>query len=244
MEAELSAINLIQEKQVNKKLLQINENLKRFNSQVSHDLQAPLRTITNFTQLIKRNLNGSMDEEQLEWFEFIDNATIELSGRIKTYLKFIELGAIHDFKQVDLEKVYSKVIKNLNADLKKNKIKIEKQNLPSVDGEANLLESVLQNIISNSIKYGGKDSIININVIENNKHYEIHIRDNGPGINDPSKAFNWSYREQSEIDGSGFGLAIVEQIIIAHHGKIWIESELGEYTDVIFTLLKVDLSNN
>ena len=116
----------------------------------------------------------------------------------------------------------------------------------SIYGDYNRIKQLLSNLISNAKKYSVTEQEIIIKVIENEKELEVVIKDKGLGIPKESipKLFNKFYRvdnsDHRKIGGTGLGLVICKEIIEAHGGSIWIESQLGIGTDVHFTIPKVE----
>lgn len=219
-----------------------NIELEAFNSMVAHDLKKPLTNINGYCQVIQ-NLCAENNESCKEYIREIYEATLQMNRLIDTLLKFS--GTLHaeiHHQKVDL----SKVARNVAASLER--VKTERQvtfmiaDGIVVNGDAKLLNIVLDNLIGNAWKYSGKreGTVIEFGVTEREGKPAYFVRDNGPG-------FDMAYAKKlfipfqrlpgaEEFKGNGIGLATVERIIRRHGGRIWTESEPGKGATFYFTL--------
>jgi light-regulated signal transduction histidine kinase (bacteriophytochrome) len=122
------------------------------------------------------------------------------------------------------------------------KITIQKD-LPSVQSGKIYIEQVFQNLISNSLKFMDKENgHIEIGFIETGNFYRLHVKDNGPGIEDKyfDKIFQifQTLKPRDEFESTGVGLSIVKKIIENYGGNIWVESQINNGTTFFFTLPK------
>ena len=134
---------------------------------------------------------------------------------------------------------------NLVVQIEESKAVITYDPLPTVDGDEKLLVMLFQNIIANAIKYHSNETPkIHISSKKEDEKYIISIKDNGIGI-DPkhlTRIFTIFQRlhRNDEYEGTGIGLAIVENIVHQHGGRIWVESEIGKGSIFYFTIQKKD----
>lgn len=227
-------LNLTKTKELNKikeKLEETNRNLKSYAHATSHDLKEPLRTITSFTQLLKRELSET-----------------DLSPKAEEYLNYVELGGsrmyhlvedalilskvnkltIGSFEQFDINKVLAEVLADLTNQINESKATILYKNLPYLLGNRLEIKRLFQNLISNSINYARENvpPLISISYELKNNEQIFSIADNGKGIDpkDLKKIFEPYKRMNTKKEGTGFGLAICKKIVELHQGNIWAES--------------------
>ncbi len=237
-----------------KKLIQLNGNLEHFTYAVSHDLKEPLRTIKSYTQLINRKLRDHFDEDDRLYMNFVIDGATQMSNLLDDLLEYSRISEVHrDFQPIDLNDVILLVVNNLNKKVKESLAEIEVQtNLPLVNGTQSLLVIVMQNLISNAIKFRKLGKIPKIKIFhkEEGSSYAIYVKDNGIGIADEyqEKVFQIFKRLhlREEYEGSGIGLATCGKIVSSLGGEISLSSVLGEGTTIKITLPKTDtvLKNN
>lgn len=228
----------------NNDLASANKELEQFAYVASHDLQEPLRTISNFALLLEEKYLGKADEEMEQYLKFIVGAASKMQNLIKGLLDFSRIGRNISFATIDCNHLLKEVIENLGASIEESNANITTSVLPVVMGNEIELKQLFQNLLSNSIKFRKKNTApeISIAVEEKNMNYIFSIQDNGIGIEK-------KYREKifiifqrlhnaSEYSGTGIGLATCKKIVALHNGKIWVESKLGEGSTFHFTIPK------
>lgn len=221
-----------------------NKELEQFAYVASHDLQEPLRTISNFVGLLDEKYSVEKDEDTAQYLRFIVNATSTMQNLIKDLLEFSRVGRNIVLEEVNMNTVLEEVIANMNASIKASKSKISYSDLPVLKGNKTVLKQLFQNLLSNAIKFRKKDvnPEIEIAVEENDTEYLFSIKDNGIGIDEQykNKLFVIFQRlhTSAEYEGTGIGLATCKKIAELHNGKIWIESKLEEGTTFYFTVSK------
>ncbi|MES2138858.1 MAG: PAS domain S-box protein [Bacteroidota bacterium] len=231
-------------KQISLELARSNQDLEQFAYIASHDLQQPLRTISNFVQLLDKKKSETVDEETKEYFQFITQATDKMKNLIRDLLDYSRVGKNLELSTVDCNVILEEVIAEMDTSIKESKARITSAILPKVKGNELQLKKLFQNLIDNAIKFRKKNSIPEINIIvqEKETEYVFAVKDNGIGIEEKyvNKIFVLFQRLNSETEysGTGIGLAICKKIVALHGGKIWVESKLGEGCVFYFTLLK------
>lgn len=240
---EKVATNLIQQQA--KKLKESNVELEQFAYVASHDLQEPLRTISNFVSLLRSKYSKQEDKEAGEYIKFITDATSRMQNLIKDLLELSRIGRTISIVDVDCNKVLSNVIAEMGLAIKEANARIITSQLPVVQGNEMELKQLFQNLLSNAIKFKKKDTApeIRITVEEKGLEYVFAFADNGIGIDTQfkEKIFIIFQRLHSNNDypGTGIGLATCKKIVNQHHGKIWVESEPGKGSTFYFTIPKV-----
>jgi light-regulated signal transduction histidine kinase (bacteriophytochrome) len=146
-----------------------------------------------------------------------------------------------NLKPVNLNKVLEEVYLNLNTSIEETNAEITHDPLPTLLIDEQLMIQLLQNLISNAIKYRSeKTPKIYISAEKEDKKWLFSVKDNGIGISHDhlERIFTIFQRLHSkeEYEGTGIGLAIVQKIVHQHGGQIWVESELGKGTTFYFTI--------
>lgn len=226
------------------KLEESNQNLQEFAYAASHDLREPLRTVVSYVQLMKRYLKDEdLKPEVYEFMDFVVNGSQRMDKQISALLQYSRVGR-GDLKKdrVDLNRSLEIVKAGLYAQIKESNALITNDLLPTVVAEQSQIEALIQNLISNSLKYQkrGQQPQIHISSFTEKNEIVISIADNGIGIEAEQldKIFIVFSRlhTQGEYPGSGVGLAICRRIIKRHEGEIWVESEPGKGSTFYFSL--------
>jgi signal transduction histidine kinase len=222
----------------NDQLMQVNEELERFAYVASHDLQEPLRSIASYTQLLKHRYKDKLDQEGNEFIDYAVEGAKRMQNLITDLLTFSRVGGNKKFETEyhDLNKILEKVLLNLELLIKENQVNITSNDFPSLKVEPLRMLQLFQNLISNAIRYHGKE--INIFAEKEGNKYIFSVKDNGIGIEEKyyEKIFVLFQRLNREYPGTGMGLAICKKIVESHGGKIWVNSEFGKGTAFFFTL--------
>ncbi|WP_160114529.1 YfiR/HmsC family protein [Aquimarina sp. AU474] len=226
-----------------------NKELEQFAYIASHDLQEPLNTISSFIGLISEDYGESFDEVGKESLTFIKDASIRMKKLIDALLEYSRLGRGKEYTLVDCSTVFSELEKDLKNIIEKTKAKITVKNLPVVKGSEIELRLLLQNLISNGIKFRESDvepkidiSCVKItDISEGPKEYwKFAVKDNGIGIPDEHRerifAIFQRLHSREKFQGTGIGLAHCKKIVESHGGKIWLTSEFGKGSTFYFTI--------
>ena len=215
---ELSAHKLKLEN-LNGDLVIKNRELERFTSIASHDLQEPLRTLANMTQLISRRYSAQFDDQGKKILEFVTAATDRMTSLIKGLLEFSRIGNKRETQQVNCLELVRTIILDFETALLAVNGKIIFNDLPTILGNPIELRMLFQNLISNGLKFRNKDvaPIIEITVKDKISHFEFCVKDNGIGIefDDFGKIFYIFQRlhPKERFEGSGLGLAYCRKIV-------------------------------
>ncbi len=218
-----------------------NSHLEQFAYIASHDLQEPLRMVASYTQLLARRYKGKLDDDADDFISYAVEGANRMQQLIKDLLAFYQVGhRAETFEAVNCEKVLLLAIANLTAAIAESGAVVTHNPLPVVLGNAAGLTQLLQNLISNAIKFSQQSPRIHIEARLGNKEWVFSVRDNGIGI-DPQYASRifvifGRLHTKSDYPGNGIGLAICQKIVNRHQGKIWVESELGKGSTFYFTL--------
>ena len=233
--------NIVQER--TKALEVSNEKLKSFARVASHDLQAPLRSIKGFGQLLKRRYGKTMDKNGNEFLDFITTNSQTMSDLIKEILNTSLLPSENtaEISPIDLNRIVTTVQLNLKTDIEKNQAQITYNNLPTIQGFRSDFIQIFQNFISNSIKYSREDVTpqIEIKCQQINEYFSIKISDNGRGISDEAMISileEFDRGDSTDNEGYGIGLATCQRILKGYEGSLDVYSEVGVGTCFTMTL--------
>jgi light-regulated signal transduction histidine kinase (bacteriophytochrome) len=242
MDYEVAAKSELEEIAIKLKIS--NKELEQFAYVASHDLQEPLRMVTSFTQLLERRYKNKLDREADDYIGFIVEGSKRMKYLIDDLLEFSRLNTqVREFESVLLEIALEDVLRNLTASIAENNAQITHDPLPAIMGDPSQINQLLQNLITNAIKFHGDESPkIHISAVESGDEWIIGVSDEGIGI-DPEhqeQIFRIFKRlhTREEYEGTGIGLAICKRIVDRHNGKIWVESELGKGSTFYFTIPK------
>lgn len=219
-----------------------NRELQQFAYVASHDLQEPLRLVTNYVQRLARRYQGRLDEEADEYIAFAVEGASHMQSLMNDLLAYSRLGMqAGNFVSVDMGNVMELTMQKMMPVIQKTGAVVTHDPLPSTLGNAEQLELLLENLIGNATKFrGAEPPRIHLGVNTFNERWLFFIRDNGIGI-DPlhtDQIFGIFQRLHSPetYPGNGIGLAMCRRIVELHGGRIWVDSELGKGSTFYFTL--------
>lgn len=221
-----------------------NRELESFSYSVSHDLQAPLRIINGFSQVLWENYLPNLDDRGKHYLQRIQANSKRMSDLIDALL---ELSRVTRSQmkpvQVNLSAIAQDIIEELQAENPERQVEVKLAPALETKGDPQLLRIVLCNLLHNAWKYTSKRSHprIEFGIIADNVSQPIYfIQDNGAGFdqNYVDKLFTPFQRlhTQAEFPGTGIGLATVQRIIYRHGGKVWAEGKCDRGATIYFSL--------
>lgn len=233
----------------NEALQRSNTDLEQFAYAVSHDLQAPLRTIASFSQLIVRG--GGSDPKTAEYVRYIESGVGRMMDLIRDLLEYSRVTHEKELAPaaVDFQEVLGEVLWNLQAQITDTGAAIKAGNLPTVMADKRSMVQLLQNLVSNALKYNtsGRPEVKIEAASRGNSKWVFHVRDNGIGIDmrHAEQIFGVFTRlhGKDQYSGTGIGLAICRRIVELHGGAIWVESQPGQGSTFSFTLPSLETEN-
>jgi PAS domain S-box-containing protein len=223
-------------------LARSNADLQQFAWVTSHDLREPIRNLIAFSQLVSLRYKDKLDDEGRRALEFMESSSRRMESLVRDLLTYSRVVNAEErgFTRVSLSAVLDWAMSNLRVSLDDAQATVQRSELPDVCGDEVQLVQLLQNLLSNALKYRG-DAPLDIHVSGSKKDgvVEIAVKDNGIGI-DPryhDRVFGLFKRLHGpEIQGTGLGLTICRKIVERHGGTIRVESEPGEGATFLFTL--------
>lgn len=223
-----------------------NRELEEFTSIVSHDLQEPVRMAEKLSQILSDKYKNQIDPKGQELIQIIISSAVKMRELIRELLNLSKIssqGAPYEW--FNPENILSYLTKyTLHHQIESARAEVTFDPLPEVYADKVQLEHVLQNLISNAVKYrkAGMAPKVHISSAEKENEWLFSVRDNGIGI-DPrfqKRIFHIFQRLHlpGEYDGTGVGLTLCKKIIERHNGRIWVESEEGKGSVFYFTIPK------
>ncbi|XGV98714.1 MAG: response regulator [Leptolyngbya sp. BL-A-14] len=230
----------------NQELARSNRELEQFAYVVSHDLQQPLQSITGFVKLIQLKYDDYLDEMALDYLNRIHAAGSRMQRLIQDLLAYSKVGRQEVVLQpIDGQLVLEQVLDNLQIAIAEKEAVLTCDPLPRVMGNETLLIQLLQNLVSNAIKFVPHEvtPCVKISVAKQGNQWLFGVHDNGIGIESHhlEQVFEIFQRTQSaqNYPGTGIGLATCKKIVEHHGGQIWVTSQVKVGTTFYFTLCGV-----
>ena len=224
-----------------------NKELEQLTYITSHDLQQPLRTISNYMQVFEEDYLERLDDNARNYIRSVNNAAKRMSILIQALLDFSRLGRNKKLTHVDCKKLITNVIADLQMMISNANAIISVGEMPALNVYEIEIGQLFQNLITNAIKFQQKDTSpqIQIRAKKKGEKWQFSVSDNGIGI-DPAhydRIFDIFQRlhNSNEYEGNGIGLANCKKIVELHQGEIWIESSPGEGTIFNFTIPHLSL---
>lgn len=226
-----------------RQLEQARENLEQYARGLSHDLGAPLTTVSSYLQLLERRYGERLDGEAEEFIEFATDGVTRIreiiDGITTEYTEFdAERAEMHP---VDLVEVLDRAKADLQSSIAESEATIQASELPEVYGNEQQLCRVFLNLIDNAIKYASEDPPnVRVSADRRSDEWVISVADNGIGIppeqHEPIFEMFARVDEDEDHPGSGVGLALCKQIVDQQGGDIWVDSEPGQGATFCFTV--------
>jgi PAS domain S-box-containing protein len=225
-------------------LARSNAELEQFAYVASHDLQEPLRMVSNYTQLLARRYAGRLDADADAFIGFAVDGARRMQQLINDLLNYSQVGTKgKELQPVKTASVVERALKNLGAVLEESGaiVEFDADSLPAVLGDDVQLLQLFQNLLANAIKFRRQEAPrIRIAAEREGDAWTFAVRDNGIGIDqrywDRIFVIFQRLHGRDDYPGTGIGLALCKRIVERHGGRIWLDSAPGEGTTIYFTL--------
>ncbi|MGA1993568.1 MAG: ATP-binding protein, partial [Bryobacteraceae bacterium] len=223
-------------------LQKTNAELQHFAYALTHDLQEPLRMVVSFTELLGREYKGKLGEDADKYISYSVEGALRIEALLKALLAYWEITEREPDSRawIDSGAVLANALLNLQSAIEESGATVTSDPLPTVAADEVMLMQLFQNLISNSIKYRGKERPkIHVSAERDAEGWLFAVRDNGVGIDaeDFDRVFGMFKRlHGSEIPGTGMGLALCKKVVERQGGRIWVESEPGRGATFKFTV--------
>lgn len=243
---ELALLNEELEQRVDDRtalLTAANRELEAFSYSVSHDLRAPLRGITGFTEILMNEYGDKLGSEGAQLCSVIKENTFKMGKLIEDLLAFSRLSRKEIHKsEIDLKSMFKSMYFEITTPSEREKIDLRIGDLENCFGDTSMMRQVVANLLSNAIKYssGKSPQIIEVFSKREDQKLVYFVKDNGAGFDMryKDKLFGVFQRlhSASEFEGTGVGLANVQRIIHRHEGEVGAESTIGEGATFWFSI--------
>ncbi|MDD5772271.1 MAG: ATP-binding protein [bacterium] len=230
---------------ISKELLDKNIELGEFIYSISHDLRAPVVSISGYSSILAEEYADKLDDEGKKYLKRISENTSFMEQLIHDLIDLSRAERInYAFQDVNVSEILEVVSSQFGEEIRKLKINfVVKSKLKNIYADKTKIIQVFNNLVGNAIKYidTNKDPYIEVGGEMDGEFYKFYVKDNGIGISksDQDKIFKLFYRvEGTGISGTGVGLNIVKKIVERHQGKVSVESEIGKGSTFYFSLYK------
>lgn len=239
-DAQITQLNINLQKNL-EQLEIMNNELESFSYSISHDLQSPLRVLLGYSKILEEDYNNQLNDDAKKILSIVQQKASYLGTMIENLLKFSKLGRQELQKsQIDILQLVQKIVNDTNDAT--GRVKIIVKELHSAIADPSLLVHVWANLISNALKYSSKKETptIEIGSYKPNNEIVYYVKDNGSGFDMKysDKLFGVFQRlhHESEFEGTGVGLSIVQRIILKHGGRVWAEGKINIGATFYFSL--------
>ncbi len=228
-------------KQTLTELERSNKDLEQFAYAASHDLQEPLRTVSNFSQLLAKRYKDKLDAKADQFIGFIVDGSTRMQQMIDDLLVYSRVSTrAKPFEPTNSETILNQALINLKVAIEESDALVTHTSLPAVMADASQLAQLFQNLLSNAIKFRKEKPRIHVSAIQRGDEWFFSVQDNGVGIAPEfmEHIFKMFQREytSAKYPGTGVGLAICKKIVERHGGRIWVESHVGKGSTFYFTI--------
>ncbi|HKH59282.1 MAG TPA: PAS domain S-box protein [Flavitalea sp.] len=227
-----------------KELSVSNKDLEQFAYVASHDLQEPLRMVSSFLQLLEKKYKDLLDETGKQYIHFAVGGAEQMKRLILDLLMYSRAGTSKEIStSIDMNEIAREVASTFTFALKESGGEIILNELATIIAVKTQMQQLLQNLVSNAIKYRRDEPPrIEISCTEEEHYWVFKVSDNGLGIDQRffEKIFIIFQRlhNKTEYSGTGIGLAICKKIVEKHGGSIHVESTLGKGSTFVFSIRK------
>ena len=219
-----------------------NEDLEQFAYIASHDLQEPLRMVTNYMELVMQASEGGLSEQGRRYAQYAIDGARRMKTLVDDLLVFSRASRrSRPLQPCDSAQLVAMVVDNLAVVIAEADAVISCGDLPAIWADPSQLQQVFQNLIGNAIKFCGEvRPHVTLSATQEGEQWRFLVEDNGIGFEEKyaERIFQMFQRlhERGRFGGSGIGLAVSKRIVERHGGRIWAESRLGEGARFFFTI--------
>ena len=220
-----------------------NKELEQFAYIASHDLQEPLRTVSSFVDLLIEDHGSQLDSDADTYLHYISEASQRMTQLIKGLLDYSRIGSQSTLSEVDCSQLMVDISKDLEVVIVEMQAEVTWADLPCFVTYANELRQLLQNLISNAVKFHrpGVRPQVTVSAHQEGTVWRFTVADNGIGIDaqyrDRIFMIFQRLHTRQEYEGTGIGLAHCKKIVDLLGGTIWVESEPGQGSRFHFTVV-------
>jgi len=230
-----------------RQLQDANQVKNRFLGMAAHDLRGPINGINGFTEMLLGDLCGEMNKEQREAVEYISSANLHMNDLVSDLLDIsvFEAGKLQLIKsESDLRDIIEIRLGIHAIEAKKKSITFESdlEDVGSFVFDSKRMRQVLDNLLSNALKFSPHGGVVEISLEKKGAEIEVCVRDQGEGVPEGEERLLFKSFEKTSVrptageSSTGLGLPIVKNVVEAHGGQVWVESEYRKGAMFCFTL--------
>lgn len=234
------------ERRVVERTLQLesaNRELEAFAYAVSHDLRAPLRSMSGFSQILYETAPQGLDEKSRHYLRRIHDASLRMSALIEDLLSLSRISRAELVaRPASLSQIAAEAAAAVRDRYPGRNVQLTIEPGMTINGDTRLMRIAMENLLDNACKYTAKAAQANITVgSQPGEHGPVYfVRDNGVGFDMAysAKLFGPFQRlhTESEFPGTGIGLVTVQRIVARHGGRIWAQAQVNSGATFYFTL--------
>jgi PAS domain S-box-containing protein len=232
---------------INRQLTKANEDLEQFAYSASHDLQEPLRMVSIYSQMLKRQFDGQLGPVGGEYINHTIQGATRMAQLVRDLLAYLHTSVNPEpAPWMDANAAVQAVLKGLEVAIAESGGVVLASPLPRIRMHSVHLEQVLQNLIGNALKYRGNETPhIFVSCERSGNEWRFSVADNGIGIAPEYKEQIFGIFKRlhsaSAYPGTGMGLAICRRVVLRYGGQIWVESEPGDGSTFYFTVPDIEV---
>jgi signal transduction histidine kinase len=218
-----------------------------FLANMSHELRTPLNAISGFSQVLRRELFGPINEKQAEYLDDVLASARHLRSLIDDVLDLskVEAGQIElQVEPFSLPAALERGVVMVRDGAASGGVRISLSSDPGIDtviGDERRVRQVVVNLLSNAVKFTPAGGTVDVAAARFDGEVRVSVADSGPGIAPEDQArifeeFQQAAAGKEQREGTGLGLALSKRLVELHGGRIWVESEIGKGSRFVFTL--------
>ncbi len=222
----------------------LNKDLEQFAYAIAHDIKSPLRNINSFATLLNRKLGADLGEQEQAYLSYISSSAKELAAYTQNLLSFTRSAQLDtdNSETINPSFLLRSINKLINADMKVDLI--FPTDLPDIFTAVGGVQQILQNLISNGIRYRNKtrlDPYVKVEMNVEDAHYRFRVSDNGMGISQErmKDIFALFNKDDNQSESSGIGLNVVKRLVDKMNGQLSVTTRENDGTSIEFTIEKI-----
>ena len=217
-----------------------NADLNQFASVASHQLQEPLRAVEKYSRLLAWDARRKLGDAERELLDSVVEGAQRTQQMVDDLLTYSRVDSeARPFRACVCSPLVDRAIRNLQATVEESGAQIHRGELPTVFGDPAQLVQVWQNLLSNALRFQGKETPrVRISAERDRSEWVFSVTDNGIGFGpeEAQNVFSIFRRLHRELPGTGLGLTIAKRIVERHGGRMWAVSTPGEGSTFSFTI--------
>jgi signal transduction histidine kinase len=218
-----------------------------FLANMSHELRTPLNAIIGFSQVLRQEMFGQVNEKQAEYLDDILSSGNDLLSLINDVLDLskVEAGQVQlEVAPFSLREALERGVVMVRERATKDGVDVALATAPEVDvieGDERRIRQVIFNLLANAVKFTPAGGAVGVSAEQVNGEVRVSVTDTGPGIaiEDHERIFEEFQQTDAGVEqgeGTGLGLALSKRLVELHGGRVWVDSELGKGSTFVFTL--------